>query len=61
MTIGESSFLGVNCTIADNVSIGKSNVIGSSAVIFKNTDDNSVYSPVETEKSRVPSNRLRGL
>ena len=61
VTIGESSFLGVNCTIADNVSIGKSNVIGSSAVIFKNTDDNSVYSPVETEKSRVPSNRLRGL
>lgn len=61
VTIGESSFLGVNCTIADNVIIGKSNVIGSSAVIFKNTDDNSVYSPIETEKSRVPSNRLRGF
>ncbi|PRM98204.1 acetyltransferase [Aliarcobacter cryaerophilus] len=61
VTIGESSFLGVNCTIADNVIIGKSNVIGSSAVIFNDTDDNSVYSPIETEKSRVPSNRLRGF
>ncbi|WP_277640150.1 acetyltransferase [Wolinella succinogenes] len=61
VVIGESSFLGVNCTIADNVTIGKSNVIGSSAVIFKNTDNNSVYSPVETEKSRVPSSRLRGF
>ncbi len=61
VTIGESSFLGVNCTIADNVCIGKANVIGSGAVIFKNTDDDSVYSPTETEKSKVPSNRLRGL
>jgi sugar O-acyltransferase (sialic acid O-acetyltransferase NeuD family) len=61
VTIGESSFLGVNCTISDNINIGKSNVIGSSAVIFKNTDDNSVYSPAETEKSKVPSNRLRGF
>lgn len=61
VVIGESSFLGVNCTIADNVSIGKSNVIGSGAIIFKNTDDNSVYSPAETEKSKVPSNRLRGF
>lgn len=59
--IGESTFLGVNCTIADNVTVGKSNVIGSSAVIFKNTDDFSVYSPNETEKSKVPSNRLRGF
>ena len=59
--IGESTFLGVNCTIADNVAVGKSNVIGSSAVIFKNTDDFSVYSPNETEKSKVPSNRLRGF
>lgn len=59
--IGASSFLGVNSTIADNVKVGKSNVIGSNAVIFKDTEDLSVYSPSETEKSRVPSNRLRGF
>lgn len=59
--IGASSFLGVNSTIADNVTVGKSNVIGSNAVIFKDTEDLSVYSPSETEKSRVPSNRLRGF
>jgi sugar O-acyltransferase (sialic acid O-acetyltransferase NeuD family) len=61
VVINERSFLGVNCTIADNISIGRENVIGSSAVIFKDTDDNSVFSPNETEKSRVPSNRLRGF
>jgi sugar O-acyltransferase (sialic acid O-acetyltransferase NeuD family) len=59
--VGESSFLGVNSTIADNVKLGKSNVIGSNAVIFKDTEDLSVYSPSETEKSRAPSNRLRGF
>lgn len=61
VTVGESSFLGVNSTIADNVKLGKSNVIGANAVIFKDTEDFSVYSPSETEKSRVPSNRLRGF
>ena len=61
VNIGEYSFLGVNCTIADNVKIGKENVIGSSAVIFNSTDDYAVFSPKETEKSRVPSNRLRGF
>lgn len=59
VTIGEYSFLGVNSTIANNLKIGKSNIIGSGAIIFKDTDDGSVYSPKETEKSRVPSNRLR--
>jgi len=61
VNIGEFSFLGVNSTISDNVSIGIANVIGSGAIIFKDTDDNAVYSPSETEKSRVSSNRLRGF
>lgn len=61
VTIGEYSFLGVNSTVADNLQIGKSNVIGSGSIIFKDTEDNSVYSPKETEKSKVPSNRLRSF
>jgi sugar O-acyltransferase (sialic acid O-acetyltransferase NeuD family) len=61
VNIGEYSFLGVNCTIIDNIKIGKNNVIGSNAVIFNDTDDNSVFSPSETKKSSVPSNRLRGF
>ena len=59
--IGSFSFFGVNSTISDNVNIGKSNVIGAGAIIYKNTQDNAVYSTSETEKSRVPSNRLRGF
>jgi sugar O-acyltransferase (sialic acid O-acetyltransferase NeuD family) len=59
VTVGENSFLGVNCTIADNVKIGRYNVIGANALILKDTLDESVYPSKETERSKVPSNRLR--
>ncbi|MEY8767066.1 acetyltransferase [Francisella philomiragia] len=61
VNVGSYSFVGVNSTIANNVDIGASNVIGAGAVIFKSTKDYSVYSPSETTKSKVTSNRLRGL
>ena len=61
VNIGEYSFIGVNATIRDNVTIGKENVIGASSLILSNTDDRAVFSPKETEKSRVPSNRLMGI
>ncbi len=59
--IGENTFIGVNATLRDHIKIGKSNVIGAGSLILKNTDDYSVYSPEETFKSKVPSNRLRGI
>lgn len=59
--IGEYSFLGVNATIRDNIKVGKENVIGANSLILTNTDDKAVFSAKETEKSKVPSNRLRGI
>ena len=61
VTVGEYSFVGVNATIRDNIKIGKRNVIGASSLILRDTDDNSVFSPRETDKSKVPSNKLRGI
>lgn len=61
VTIGEYSFVGVNATIRDNVKIGKANVIGAGSLILSDTDDQAVYSPRGTEKSKVPSNRLRSI
>lgn len=57
--VGEYSFIGVNATIRDNVKIGKANVIGASSLILTDTEDKAVYSPNSTEKSRVPSDRIR--
>lgn len=37
--IGEYSFLGVNSTFNDNIKIAKDNIIGSGALIVKNTEE----------------------
>lgn len=59
--VGNNTFIGINSTIRDNITIGKENMIGAGSLILKSTEDYSVYSPEETVKSRVPSNRLRGI
>ncbi|MCW3076612.1 MAG: putative transferase [Bacteroidetes bacterium] len=38
-TIGSFSFLGVNSTFNDNISLGKDNIVGSGALIVKNSGD----------------------
>lgn len=59
--IGRGSFVGVNVTIRDGVHIGEDSVIGAGALILKDTEDDGVYGPRETERSRVPSSRLRKI
>ncbi len=59
--IGDYSFIGVNATIRDGVKIGPRCVIGAGALILSDCEADGVYSPGGTERSRVPSNRLRGI
>jgi len=61
VVVGEYSFIGVNATVRDNVTIGKENVIGAGSLILSDTEERAVFSPRETEKAKVPSNRLRGI
>jgi sugar O-acyltransferase (sialic acid O-acetyltransferase NeuD family) len=37
--IGEYSFLGVNCTFNDNIKLGKDNIVGSGALVVKNSEN----------------------
>lgn len=37
--VGESSFLGVNSTLNDNIKLGKDNLVASGALILRNTED----------------------
>ena len=57
--IEENTFIGVNATLRDHITIGKSNIIGAGALILSNTEDDKVYVEKETEKSRVPSRRIK--
>ncbi len=61
VTIGASTFIGVNATIRDHITIGQNCVIGAGAIILKDAPENGVYMANESERSRVPSNRLRNI
>lgn len=56
--IGESSFLGVNCTVEDNVILEPDNFIGAGALIQKNTIAKSFYQLKQTELSKINTHRL---
>jgi sugar O-acyltransferase (sialic acid O-acetyltransferase NeuD family) len=59
--IGQGSFVGVNATFRDHVTIGKNCVIGVGALVLEDQPDFSVVAPRGTERSKVPSTRLRNL
>lgn len=41
--IGESSYLGVNCSVADNVKIANDNFIAMGTIVNKSTKENGLY------------------
>jgi sugar O-acyltransferase (sialic acid O-acetyltransferase NeuD family) len=61
VTVGGNCFIGVNATIRDNITVGAHCVVGAGALLLNDAPDAGVYAAAATEKSKVPSNRLRGL
>lgn len=59
--IGQGSFVGVNVTIRDHVTIGRKCVLGAGALVLEDQPDFSVVAPRGSERSAVPSTRLRNL
>lgn len=59
--IGQGSFVGVNVTIRDHVTVGRKCVLGAGALVLEDQPDFSVIAPRGTERSPVPSTRLRSL
>ena len=59
--IGERCFIGVNATLRDHIRIGERCVIGTAAVMLADAEAEGVYMASATERSRVPSTRLRKL
>jgi sugar O-acyltransferase (sialic acid O-acetyltransferase NeuD family) len=56
--VGESTFLGVNCTIEDEVHIEKDNFIGAGALVRKGTNTAAVLQCESTPIARANSHRL---
>src|SRR5262249_41890819 len=59
--ISQRSFVGVNVTIRDHVTVGGQGVLGAGALILEDQPDFSVVAPRGTERSSVPSTRLRRI
>lgn len=59
--IGEQCFLGVNATLRDHIKIGDRCVVGAGALLLADAASEGVYLGASTERSRVPSTRLRGV
>jgi len=59
--IGEQCFIGVNATIRDHLKIGDKCVIGAGALLLADAEAGGVYLGPATERSKVPSHRLRGI
>lgn len=59
--ISESCFIGVNATIRDHVNIGAQSVIGAGSLVLADAEPKGVYIGSATERSPVPSTRLRKI
>jgi sugar O-acyltransferase (sialic acid O-acetyltransferase NeuD family) len=59
--IGEQCFVGVNATLRDHIKIGDRCVVGAGALLLADAAPEGVYSGTATERSKVPSTRLRGI
>lgn len=59
--IGEQCFLGVNATLRDHIKIGDRCVIGAGALLLSDAEPEGVYIGLATERSKVPSRKLRRI
>jgi sugar O-acyltransferase (sialic acid O-acetyltransferase NeuD family) len=59
--IGEQCFIGVNATLRDHIEVGDRCVIGANALLLRDAEDDGVYIGKATERSNVPSSRLRKI
>lgn len=59
--IGEQCFIGVNATLRDHIKVGERCVIGAGALLLADAEAEGVYVGAATERSRVPSTKLRKI
>ncbi|MCB4364627.1 acetyltransferase [Hydrogenophaga taeniospiralis] len=61
VVIGEQCFIGVNATLRDHIKIGDRCVVGAGSLLLGDAEPEGVYIGAATERSKVPSTRLRGI
>lgn len=59
--ICESCFIGVNATLRDHITVGERCIIGAGVLLLTDAEADGVYIGGATDRSRVPSSRLRNI
>ncbi|WVV49415.1 DapH/DapD/GlmU-related protein [Pseudomonas sp. NA13] len=59
--IGEQCFIGVNATLRDHINIEDKCVIGAGTLLLANAEREGVFIGTATERSKVPSSKLRKI
>lgn len=59
--IGEQCFIGVNATLRDHIRVGDRCVIGAGALLLADVEAEGIYIGAATERSKVPSTKLRRI
>jgi sugar O-acyltransferase (sialic acid O-acetyltransferase NeuD family) len=59
--IGEQCFIGVNATLRDHIKIGEKCVIGAGTLLLADAEPEGVYIGTTTERSKIPSTKLRKI
>lgn len=59
--IGEQCFIGVNATLRDHIKVGDKCVLGAGTLLLADAEPEGVYVGLATERSKVPSTRLRKI
>jgi sugar O-acyltransferase (sialic acid O-acetyltransferase NeuD family) len=57
--VGEYSFIGVNATLRNSITVGPETLIGAASVIMKNTEPKSVYVPERTAVYAKTSDQMK--
>lgn len=61
VAVGEQCFIGVNATLRDHVKVGERCVIGAGALLLADAEPEGIYMGQATERSKVPSTKLRKI
>ena len=59
--IGEQCFIGVNATLRDHIKVGDRCVVGAGVLLLGDAEAEGVYIGKATERSKIPSSKLRGI
>jgi len=61
VTIGEQCFVGVNATLRDHITVGDRCVVGAGVLLLADAEPDGLYIGTATERSAVPSSRVRKI